>query len=405
MDLEKNKQRLEILAAEVEELKNSGGGGGDLSDYLTKDEASSTYETQTSAAATYETQSHASSTYVAKDANPLVIATYTNPTEQTNDGTANIYLGSLTNSTADSHNNTVIGYNVKFKPKTWNSVAIGYNCMIEYAKGNSNGVSSVAINGRVYGKNSVAIQGIAGVSTDTYGENRIAILGDASNRGEYLISLNSNIGGTGNTIKDWCTAINTGKQIGGGYRYISDCQDSIYMGQLRFSIEKCSGCVGIGSKYFNKNDETYNNVVAIGNDLLPSTSNCVILGSYSNDMSSSGSFFAVGNGTDDNARSNLFSFSNNLFYCGNDTTGYDLRYFAPADETLTNGGTISATALVNANKHVPLSFNAHMCYYSYEDNDNVYYTSTRLNGTSLHTNIIAINKTTGVATFNEFDQS
>ena len=84
---------------------------------------------------------------------------------------------------------------------------------------------------------------------------------------------------------------------------------------------------------------------------------------------------------------------------------YRANYFNPADETLTDGGTISATALANALKHVPLSFNSHVCYYSYEDTNNVYYTSTRLNGTSLHTNVVAINKTTGVATFNEFDQS
>lgn len=80
-------------------------------------------------------------------------------------------------------------------------------------------------------------------------------------------------------------------------------------------------------------------------------------------------------------------------------------YFNPTNETLTNGGTISATALSNALKHVPLSFNAHVCYYSYEDTNSVYYTSTRLNGAALHTNVVAINKTTGVATFNEFDQS
>jgi hypothetical protein len=80
-------------------------------------------------------------------------------------------------------------------------------------------------------------------------------------------------------------------------------------------------------------------------------------------------------------------------------------YFNPANETLTDGGTISATALADALRHLPLSFNAHLCYYSYEDTNNVYYTSTRLNGTSLHTNVVAINKTTGVATFNEFDQS
>ena len=97
--------------------------------------------------------------------------------------------------------------------------------------------------------------------------------------------------------------------------------------------------------------------------------------------------------------------SNSEFKVGSDTNSYDLRYFAPADETLADGGTISATALANALKHVPLSFNAHLCYYSYEDTNNVYYVSTRLNGASLHTNVVAINKTTGVATFNEFDQS
>lgn len=44
-------QRVELLAKEVEKLGEGGGGGGDLSAYLTKDEASSTYETQSAAAA------------------------------------------------------------------------------------------------------------------------------------------------------------------------------------------------------------------------------------------------------------------------------------------------------------------------------------------------------------------
>ena len=34
MDLEKNKQRLEILAAEIEELKRNGGGGGTVAKYI-----------------------------------------------------------------------------------------------------------------------------------------------------------------------------------------------------------------------------------------------------------------------------------------------------------------------------------------------------------------------------------
>lgn len=65
MDLVKNKQRLEILAAQVEELKNSGGGGGggDLSAYLTKTEARATYETQSAAAASLALKADKSTTY------------------------------------------------------------------------------------------------------------------------------------------------------------------------------------------------------------------------------------------------------------------------------------------------------------------------------------------------------
>lgn len=47
MDLEKNKQRLEILAAEVEELKNNGGGGGGTVDAYTKAEADNKFAEKT----------------------------------------------------------------------------------------------------------------------------------------------------------------------------------------------------------------------------------------------------------------------------------------------------------------------------------------------------------------------
>lgn len=45
MDLEKNKQRLEILAAELEELKRNGGGG--TSDSYTKEEADDKFAEKT----------------------------------------------------------------------------------------------------------------------------------------------------------------------------------------------------------------------------------------------------------------------------------------------------------------------------------------------------------------------
>lgn len=74
MDLEKNKQRIEILAAEIEELKNGGGGGGDLSAYLTKDEASSTYETQSAASSALALKADKSTTYTKTEVDEAIAA-------------------------------------------------------------------------------------------------------------------------------------------------------------------------------------------------------------------------------------------------------------------------------------------------------------------------------------------
>lgn len=55
-------QRLELLAEDVKNLEN-GGGGGDLSAYLTKEEASTTYETQTSASSALALKADKATTY------------------------------------------------------------------------------------------------------------------------------------------------------------------------------------------------------------------------------------------------------------------------------------------------------------------------------------------------------
>ena len=290
MDLEKNKQRLEILAAEVEELKNSSGG--ETVDAYTKEEADDKFAEK-------------STTYTKTEVDEAIAS-------------------------AAGGDVIVDGDNVKTKNATANArgILIGNN---------------------------------AGYNALPHSGEQIAI-------GTRAGALN-----------------------------ISSNHPPIAIG---YQAQPKKGGIVIGANSYDYGGDS----VIIGYGLIAGANDQILLGRC-NKTSNDQGYFAVGNGADIDKRSNLFSFSNNLFYCGNDTTGYDLRYFAPADETLTNGGTISATALANANKHVPLSFNSHMCYYSYEDNDNVYYTSTRLNGTSLHTNIIAINKTTGVATFNEFDQS
>lgn len=306
MDLEKNKQRIEIIATELEELKRNGGGGGTVDAY-TKAEADNKFAEK-------------ATTYTKTEVNEAIAS-------------------------AAGGDVIVSGDNVKTK-NAWAS-AIG-----------------------------------------------ILIGNDAgSSYKNYQIAIGTRASATNPVMANWPIAIGyQAKANGSGIVIGSNSNDNGSNTNLYSSI-----ILG-----WRSTANSHNNVI-LGHDLTAAADGQILLGRF-NKTSNDQNYFAVGNGNN-SARSNLFSFSNNLFYCGNDTTGYDLRYFAPADETLTDGGTISATALANALKHVPLSFNAHMCYYSYEDNDNVYYVSTRLNGTTLHTNVIAINKTTGVATFNEFDQS
>lgn len=289
MDLEKNKQRLEIMAAELEELKNGGGGATDA---YTKEEADDKFAEK-------------ATTYTKTEVDEAIAS-------------------------AGGGDVIVDGDNVKTKN----------------ANANARGI--------LIGNN-------AGFNALPRSEDQIAI---GTRAGALSVSSNH-------------------PPIAIGYQ-----------AQAR------EGGIVIGANSYDYGGDS----VIIGYGLEAGANYQILLGRC-NKTSNDRGYIAVGNGADVDKRSNLFSFSNNLFYCGNDTTGYDLRYFAPADETLTDGGTISATALANALKHVPLSFNAHMCYYSYEDTNNVYYVSTRLNGASLHTNVVAINKTTGVATFNEFDQS
>lgn len=366
MDLEKNKQRIEILAAEVEELKNSGGGGGTIDAY-TKAEADAKFAEK-------------STTYTKTEVDEAIAS-------------------------AAGGDVIVDGDNVKTK-----NAGLGKGILI----GNQAGFNSTA----AYGPQ-IAIGTRAGITDPSSGGYPIAIGYQASGKGSDIVigSYSTNNGNdTDNVLIGQRVDARGDKGVGIGWHSRTGIhsvsigwgsganytQNGTYVGfgcQTKTDTQSSIGQTAIGSVI----DAGGSYCVGIGHALEVNAKQ-VVLGRY-NVKSNDQDYFAIGNGTDDLTRSNLFSFSNNLFYCGNDTTGYDLRYFAPADETLTDGGTISATALANALKHVPLSFNAHLCYYSYEDTNNVYYVSTRLNGAALHTNVVAINKTTGVATFNEFDQS
>lgn len=382
MDLEKNKQRLEILAAQIEELKRNGGGGTPTeSDDFTPDNITIEDGGTFPSGSTERLTKHL----------PLEI----NDTlyyflEET--GVDYLY-GSLPTSGAFP----TITY---FRVMKGSFTVEFHQTAIDTAPTEDS--DNLITSGGVY----TALQSAGGGDVIVSGDNVKTINAVEGVNGILIgnqAGFNSPAAGYKIAIGIRAGSIRpNGCPIAIGYQSKSSREGVVIGSQAEDNSASTSslGSVIIGGHSTANSD---NNAI-VGNYLNATADGQVILGRY-NETSNIQNCFIVGNGTSNQARSNLFSFSNNLFYCGNDTTGYDLRYFAPADETLTDGGTISATALANALKHVPLSFNAHVCYYSYEDTNNVYYTSTRLNGASLHTNVVAINKTTGVATFNEFDQS
>lgn len=375
MDLEKNKQRLEILAAEVEELKNSGGGGGDLSDYLTKAEASSTYETQSAASSALELKADKATTYTKTEVDSAIAAA---------------------------------GGDLDLSP-VYMGVALSNNVEIPADK-------RYALEKHL----PITFDSSTESTRDTY-----IFVGSRNNSSNPYQSYYFYVNSTGQGFKLL--------QISrGSYRVIFygkttsqylDYVDNSKIRRAMFDPTMWDNLNYNGTSYsdgkaasISANSDLSNSGFATGNGcglyrasaaVVPTLLNCptteafyLITDKYAEDGANKYSQTIV-----ENSGARIFKRGKNS---DNSWTNWHLvgcDYFNPADETLTDGGTISATALADALRHLPLSFNAHLCYYSYEDTNNVYYVSTRLNGTSLHTNVVAINKTTGVATFNEFDQS
>ena len=411
MDLEKNKQRLEIIAAQVEELKRNGGGGGTPteSDDFTPDNITIQDGGTFPSSSTERLTKHL----------PLEI----NDTlyyflEETS---VDYLYGSLPTSGAYPS----ISY---FRIMKQNFAVEFHDTEIDTTptEDSTNLITSGAVYDAVQGggnyisKDFPIVGGTIGDQI-TVNNNSIAIGSEASiytGTLNYSTALGNNGFSNSNSSADTSILIGASK-IGYGNLIRNYSNNSILIG-IANSLNANVSSVVIAT------NATQNSI--LNKQLFYST----VLGSYpqldSLFINNAQMAFIVGTGSNgtkmntveikgenalriDRAHLSLYngadiSFtSDSEFKVGSDTNSYDLRYFAPTDETLIDGGTISATALANALKHVPLSFNEHMCYYSYEDNDNVYYVSTRLNITSLHTNVIAINKTTGVADFNEFDQS
>lgn len=324
-------QRVETMAAEIQELKRNGGGSS--VDAYTKEEADAKFATNEELEG-YVSKTDADNDYISKDF-PIVGGTIGDKITVDNNNIAigseaSIYTGTL-------YGSTVLGNNgfIRSISSANDSILIG---------------SSRSGYGNLIGGSDKSV--VIGISNELN-----------SNTSSVVIANNATQNSILNKQLFYSTVLGSSPQL-----------DSLFINN-----EQSAFIVGVGSSRSDKK-----NAIEIKGE---------------NALRIDRAHLSLYNGAD-------ISFtSNSEFKVGSDTNSYDLRYFAPADETLADGGTISATALANALKHVPLSFNAHLCYYSYEDTNNVYYTSTRLNVTSLHMNVVAINKTTGVATFNEFDYS
>lgn len=365
MDLEKNKQRIEILAAEVEELKNSGGGGGTVDAY-TKAEADNKFAEKTNV----YTKTEADDKFV-EQGTPIEVDL--NP----------VYMGVALN------NNVEIPADKRYAlekhlPITFDSADSPTRETYVFAGSNNN--SSNPYRSYYYYVNSSG-QGFKTLQIDRGSYRAIFCGGTNYNFLNYIDE--SNIRTTMFDPTKWNNKYYNGTIYPEG-KVVSISANRDF-GSGNQSGTFVSGC----------------GLYRASATVAPTLLNCptkeafyLIVDKYAEDGANRYSQTIV-----ENSGARIFKRGKDSNNSWTDWHLVGCDYFNPTDETLTDGGTISATALADALKHVPLSFNAHVCYYSYEDTNNVYYTSTRLNGTTLHTNIIAINKTTGVATFNEFDQS
>ena len=315
MDLEKNKQRIEILAAEIEELKN-GGGGGDLSAYLTKEEASSTYETQTSASSALALKADKSTTYTKTEVDEAIAAAAGgdvvvdgNNVKTKNAGLGKgILIGNQAgfNSTAAYNDQIAIGTRAGItNPSSGNwPIAIGYQ-----ASGKSN---DIVIGSGAANEGNGTLNTLVGTYAKAKGTGGISI-GYLSSAGDSCTTVGYDSGGL-NVIR--------GIYVGGG------CKP-------KFPTDTGTGQIAIGDVVLATGD----NAMGFGRQLRVNT-NQVVLGKF-NVESNTQNCLIIGNGTDDSNRSNLIEITTpfKVSTAGIEVNGTPYGQTATSTATLPSAGT------------------------------------------------------------------
>jgi hypothetical protein len=315
MDLEKNKQRIEILAAEIEELKNSGGGGGDLYDYLTKDEASSTYETQTSASSALATKADKATTYtktevdeaIASAAGGDVVVDGENVKTKNAGLGKGILIGNQAgfNSLATDNPQIAIGTRAGIiKPSGEHPIAIGYQAQ---GKGSDIVIGALSANNGNSTKNT-----LIGERIDARGGNGVGI-GYSTRVGDNCVSIGFGSG---------ANYTQNGTYVGFGCQAKTDTQNTIGQTAIGTAVRVGgSHCIGIGEG-------------------LEVNTKQVVLGRH-NVESNDENCFIVGNGSDSLNKSNLIEITTPFTVStdGIEVNGTPYGQTATSSETLPSAGT------------------------------------------------------------------
>ena len=354
------KQRVEIISSDLDALKVEVEQGGGSSDSYTKAEADDKFAEKSNV----YSKTEADNKFVEQANIPLTIS---GDIVKTSNATGN--QGILIGNQAGNGNAEQIAIGVRASTNNIGSgvwpIAIGYQT-------------------KAYG-NSIAIGSYTGTDVGSSATENVLIGPRIDARGDGYSTI------IGSQAKGSTSTVSIGKGAGEPY-----AQASAFVGTGCKATNAGSYYTAIG----NNNTVSNSNAVAVGHNLTAHGKQ-VVMGQYNVDSNTQNSF-VVGNGADSSNRSNLFSYVDGLFYKGNEQIGYDLCYFAPTDEALVSGGTISSSALTNAGKHVPLSLNGEMCYFSRETSSNIYYTSFYPTGASLTINTYVIDKTNGATTIETY---
>ncbi len=312
------KQRVEIISSDLDALKaevEQGGGGGDLSAYLTKEEASTTYETQTSASSALALKADKATTYTKTEVDEAIAGA---------GGDVIVSGDNVKTKNAGLGKGILIGNQAGFNSAATNNeqIAIGTRAGITNP---SSGDWPIAIGYQASGKGSDIIIGNLSVNNGTYTKNTLV--------GARIDARGGNGVGIGYSSRVGDSGVSIGYGAGGIYS-----RNGTYVGfgcQTKLPSENSKEQIAIGCS----NQVSGDWAMSLGAGLKVNTKQ-VVLGRY-NVESNDQDCFIVANGTDDSNRSNMIEITTPLKVstAGIEVNGTPYGQTATSTETLPSAGT------------------------------------------------------------------